>query len=550
MSKSHRLTSSNFDTVTNLQKSNPNPDFQVTLKTIGSRLRGAPNPTGNNNTVHNDSSDRLGSTIDRLRPSLEKSKRSVSPIFEKYGLSEKPSLQSSGNKNEIRCGNDSFGMPYHQPERDTFGPNNNENSINSMAKNLKKDQGNSSAIAGAMRALQDKLTDLEKENHWLRENLKSQEKSPVVVVAENGKRGKSSEGKKIDELKKEIEKEKFKCQELDIKSLKMEGQLDKLTREKNQLEKQYKDKVKKLEKKLQETSDQLQLHSQELEVITEFCGTEKKSLKEALSAVRTKYRSKVDQYNTNIEALDKERKKLRVIIGLRDEENDHLKKKLTLLETFLQNSIQNTQTDTSQVLEELKQINESILMKAQKTSESLVAETYLLEKPTGLDVNLENFTKSLGATKRSSSRSTSATKQRLCATLQTNHTKTLSSTTNKLNEFRKEFTNSTKKRSKSPNTGKKKKTIKDEFSASLAVNKQAAIKSRDTSPIKRRVLSYSARNVEEILNENKKPLTVHDLDSSPRFSRNSSPMKPILAKKKSLLSSSKGSKTKSLRGGL
>ncbi len=148
-----------------------------------------------------------------------------------------------------------------------------------------------------------------------------------------------------------------------------------MAREKNQLEKQYKDKVKKLEKKLHETTDQLQLHSQELEVITEFCGTEKKSLKEALSAVRTKYRSKVDQYNTNIEALDKERKKLRVIIGLRDEENDHLKKKLNLLEAFLQNSIQNTQTDTSQVLEELKQINESILMKAQKTSESLVAES-------------------------------------------------------------------------------------------------------------------------------------------------------------------------------
>ena len=148
-----------------------------------------------------------------------------------------------------------------------------------------------------------------------------------------------------------------------------------MTREKNQLEKQYKDKVKKLEKKLQETTDQLQLHSQELEVISEFCGSEKKSLKEALSQVRSKYRSKVDQYNTNIEALDKERKKLRVIIGLRDEENEHLKKKVTLLEGFLQNSIQNNQTDTSQVLEELKQINESILMKAQKTSESLVAES-------------------------------------------------------------------------------------------------------------------------------------------------------------------------------
>jgi len=133
--------------------------------------------------------------------------------------------------------------------------------------------------------------------------------------------------------------------------------------------------VKKLEKKLQETTDQLQLHSQELEVISEFCGSEKKSLKEALSQVRSKYRSKVDQYNTNIEALDKERKKLRVIIGLRDEENEHLKKKVTLLEGFLQNSIQNNQTDTSQVLEELKQINESILMKAQKTSESLVAES-------------------------------------------------------------------------------------------------------------------------------------------------------------------------------
>lgn len=141
------------------------------------------------------------------------------------------------------------------------------------------------------------------------------------------------------------------------------------------MEKQYKDKVKKLEKKLQETTDQLQLHSQELEVISEFCGSEKKSLKEALSQVRSKYRSKVDQYNTNIEALDKERKKLRVIIGLRDEENEHLKKKVTLLEGFLQNSIQNNQTDTSQVLEELKQINESILMKAQKTSESLVAES-------------------------------------------------------------------------------------------------------------------------------------------------------------------------------
>ena len=81
-----------------------------------------------------------------------------------------------------------------------------------------------------MRALQDKLNELEKENHWLRENLKSKEKSPVVVATgkENEKRGKSSEGKKIDELKKEIEKEKFKCQELDIKSLKMEGQLDKV----------------------------------------------------------------------------------------------------------------------------------------------------------------------------------------------------------------------------------------------------------------------------------------------------------------------------------
>jgi len=80
-----------------------------------------------------------------------------------------------------------------------------------------------------MRALQDKLNELEKENHWLRENLRSQEKSPVVAVTkENGKRGKSSEGKMIDELKKEIEKEKFKCQELDIKSLKMEGQLDKV----------------------------------------------------------------------------------------------------------------------------------------------------------------------------------------------------------------------------------------------------------------------------------------------------------------------------------
>ncbi len=142
MSKHHRQTSSNFDTVTNLQKSTPNTDFQGTLK-IGSRLRSSGNPTGNNNTFHNDSSDRLGSTIDRLRPSLEKSKRSVSPIFEKYGLSEKPSLQLSGNKNEIRCGNDSFGMPYHQPERDTFGPK-DENSINSLAKNSKKDQGNSS----------------------------------------------------------------------------------------------------------------------------------------------------------------------------------------------------------------------------------------------------------------------------------------------------------------------------------------------------------------------------------------------------------------------
>ena len=154
----------------------------------------------------------------------------------------------------------------------------------------------------------------------------------------------------------------------------------------------------------------------------------------------------------------------------------------------------------------------------------------------------------------------------------------LSNNTNKLNEFRKD---STKKRSKSPNTGKKKKTSKEDFSASLASTKQAAVKSRDASPIKssRRVLSYSARNVEEILNENKKPLTVHgisienilrnvnlllDLDSSPRFSRNASPMKPVLAKNKNLLSSSmirgeffclkffvgKGSKTKSLRGGL
>ena len=76
-----------------------------------------------------------------------------------------------------------------------------------------------------------------------------------------------------------------------------------MAREKNQLEKQYKDKVKKLEKKLQETTDQLQLHSQELEVISEFCGSEKKSLKEALSQVRSKYRAKDDQYNTNIKAL-------------------------------------------------------------------------------------------------------------------------------------------------------------------------------------------------------------------------------------------------------
>ena len=143
LSKHNRMTSSNFDTVTNLQKSSPNPDFQVTLKTIQSRTRGSVHPTGNNNTIHNDSSDRLGSTIDRLRPSLERSKRSVSPIFEKYGLSEKPSLQLSGNKNEIRSGNDSFGVPFQHAERDTFGGNHNENNV--LGKNFsKKEQGSSS----------------------------------------------------------------------------------------------------------------------------------------------------------------------------------------------------------------------------------------------------------------------------------------------------------------------------------------------------------------------------------------------------------------------
>ena len=45
------------------------------------------------------------------------------------------------------------------------------------------------------------------------------------------------------------------------------------------------------------------MHNQELEVITEFCGKEKKSLNEALKGVRTKYRAKVDQYNTNIEVI-------------------------------------------------------------------------------------------------------------------------------------------------------------------------------------------------------------------------------------------------------
>jgi len=119
------------------------------------------------------------------------------------------------------------------------------------------------------------------------------------------------------------------------------------------------------------------MHAQELEVINEFCGKEKKSLKEALTAVRSKYRAKVDKFNTNIEALDKERKKLRMMVSIRDEENSHLKKKIALLETFLQNSIQNTQTDTSQVLEELKQINETMLVKAQKTSESLLTESNL-----------------------------------------------------------------------------------------------------------------------------------------------------------------------------
>ncbi len=93
------------------------------------------------------------------------------------------------------------------------------------------------AIAGAMRALQEKLNDLEKENHWLRENLKNKEQSPVVIISpEKGKRGKSVEVKKVDELKKEIEKEKFKCQELDIKSLKMEGQLDKVKNSFNEKE--------------------------------------------------------------------------------------------------------------------------------------------------------------------------------------------------------------------------------------------------------------------------------------------------------------------------
>ena len=68
-----------------------------------------------------------------------------------------------------------------------------------------------------------------------------------------------------------------------------------------------------------------------------------------------------------------------MMVSIRDEENSHLKKKITLLETFLQNSIQNTQTDTSQVLEELKQINETMLVKAQKTSESLLAESNFID---------------------------------------------------------------------------------------------------------------------------------------------------------------------------
>jgi len=569
-----KLISSNFDTVANLQKSNPSQDFQLTMKN-GTRARNSVNP-GNNNIVITDCGESLGANTERLGHRFTQSRRSVSPIFEKYGLSGKQSLQSSGNKNEIR-GNDSFGMPCTNVvggERDTFGGANESNSIG-LTKSFKKDT-NSSAIAGAMRALQEKLNEVENENKWLRESLHGKD--------DKGKENQGS-GKKssIEELKKEISKEKKKCQDLDLRSKKMETktieleiQVDKLTKEKAQTERKHKEKVKQLERKLQDTMDQLQMHSQELEVINEFCGKEKKSLKEALTAVRTKYRAKVDKFNTNIEALDKERKKLRMMVSIRDEENSHLKKKIALLETFLQNSIQNTQTDTSQVLEELKQINETMLVKAQKTSESLLTETYLLEKPE------ETFSKSLGITHRSPertaskspSRSTSASKQRLCSTLQNNGSNAnlfsrkfsqsaLSNTQgNNLNELK----SSMKKRSKSPATGKK-KSLKEgsaerkrEFSASLASNKIKE-SSRNASPMKnsknaspmkssRRVLSSSARHVEDLLIEHKKPLTVHDLDSSPRFSRHSSPMKPVLATKKNSRSNSKTSKTKSLLGGL